>query len=136
MYKITLLSLAIPLSSFTATVNAKPITQQMTACGDHEIKTISTNCKNQTTSFSLGYQLKKYANSGSILNIENPTTRNISIDQVELYKANKQRCELDSWSPDGETIYAKSNFEVMTSECKPQQIRKAVFVIGKQRYVF
>lgn len=133
MDKIALLALAVSLSILTVTTNAKPITQQMTSCGG---QTISTNCKNQATAFTLGYQLKKYANSGTSLIISNPTTRHISIDQVEFYKTQNQRCELDSWSPDGETIYAKSDFEVMTSECKPQQIRKAVFVIGKQRYVF
>lgn len=133
MYKITILTLAVSLCTLTVTVNAKPITQQMISCGG---QTISTNCKNQAIAFTLGYQLKKYANSGTLLSIYNPTTRHISIDQVELYNAQNQRCELDSWGPDGESMYAKSNFEVMTSECKPQQIGKTVFVVGNKRYVF
>lgn len=133
MDKIALLALAVSLCTLALTTNAKPITQQMISCGG---QTISTNCKNQATAFTLGYQLKKYANSGTSLSISNPTTRHIKIDQVELYNTQKQRCELDSWGPDGETIYAKSNFEVMTSVCKPQQIGKTVFVVGNKRYVF
>ncbi|MCS4298906.1 MULTISPECIES: hypothetical protein [Acinetobacter] len=132
MDKIALLALAVSLCTLTVTTNAKQITQQMITCGG---QTISTNCKNQATAFTLGYQLKKYDNSGTSLNISNPTSRNISIDQIEVYNTQNQRCELDSWGPDGETIYAKDSFEVMTSECKPQGIRKTIFVIGNKRYV-
>jgi len=120
MYNFTLLASALALSSLAFTVQAKPVTQQMHACNSNNTRTISTHCKNQAASFTLRYNIKPYGDYGSVLRIENPTSRNIRI----------------YWGPDGETIYAKSYFKVMTGDCRPERILQYVFIQGNKRYIF
>jgi len=116
-----LLTALLTLSCCALNIQAKPITQKMYSCKSNSdsIRTISTNCKNPAAGFSLG-----------------STRHNIEIDRIELFDALNQPCELDSWGPEGETISAKSHFNVMISECKPEHIFKYVLIQGNKRYVF
>ncbi len=138
MHPSVLLTALLTLSCCALNIQAKPITQKMYSCKSNSdsIRTISTNCKNPAAGFSLGYSVKKYGDHGSLLRIENPTRHNIEIDRIELFDALNQPCELDSWGPEGETISAKSHFNVMISECKPEHIFKYVLIQGNKRYVF
>lgn len=136
MHHLVLLTASLIVSCCALSIQAKPVTQQMYACKSDNIRTISTNCKNPTAGFTLGYSLENYGDHGSLLKIENPTGRNIEIDRIELFDGFNQQCELDSWGPEGETISAKSYFNVMSSECKPERILKHVFIQGNKRYVF
>jgi hypothetical protein len=136
MHNFILLASVLALSSLAFTVQAKPVTQQMHACNSNNTRTISTNCKNQAAGFTLRYNIKPYGDYGSVLRIENPTSRNIRIYRVELLDGYNEQCGLDNWGPDGETIYAKSYFKVMTGDCKPERILQYVFIQGNKRYVF
>jgi hypothetical protein len=49
---------------------------------------------------------------------------------MELFDGFNQQCELDSWGLEGETISAKSYFNVIISECEPERILKYVFIKG------
>lgn len=138
MHPSVILAASFTLFCCALNIQAKPITQEMYSCksNSHNIRTISTNCKNPAAGFSLSYSVEKYGDHGSLLKIENPTRHNIEIDRIELFDALNQPCELDSWGPEGETISAKSYFNVMSSECKPEHIFKFVLTQGNKRYVF
>ena len=138
MHKFILLASALALSSLTVSVQAKPTTVQMHACNSnsHNIRTISTNCKNQAAGFTLRYSIKPFGDYGSVLKIENPSSRNISVYRVELLDGYDEECGLYTWREDGETIYAKSHLNIRTAECKPERILKYVFIQGNKRYVY
>lgn len=136
MHKFILLASALALSSVAVSVQAKPTTMQMYACNSNNIRTISTNCKNPATGFTLRYSIKPFGDYGSVLKIENPTSRNIRIHLVELLDGYDEECGLYTWSEGGETIYAKSHLNIRTAECKPERILKYVFTQGNKRYVF
>lgn len=138
MRNLVLLTAALAFSSFAFSVQAKPVTQQMHACNssNNDIRTISTHCKNQAAGFTLRYSITQYGDYGSLLKVFNPTSRNIKIYRIELLDGFNEQCQLDSWGPDGETIYAKSYFKVITGDCKPERILQYVFIQGNKRYVF
>lgn len=133
MKNILLLTMSAVVATFTVQAQAKPVTVNMQYCGNEYVHSISTNCKNKAASFTLGYVLDTYGPNQTSLTMYNPTTRDIFIDRIELYSRNKQ-CEIDSWGPDGDTIGAKSQFNVFTTECRPNSITKLVFIVGNKRY--
>lgn len=135
MKNILLLTMSAVLATLTVQAQAKPVTVNMQYCGGESTRTISTNCKNQAAGFTIRYDLKSQDQNNSVLTIHNPKSRNIFIDWVELY-SRKNQCEIDSWGPDGETIYAKNSFNALFYDCKPNSINKFVFIAGNKRYTY
>jgi hypothetical protein len=52
------------------------------------------------------------------------------MDRIALFDGFNQQWELDNWGPEGETISAKSYFNVIASECESERILKYVFIKG------
>lgn len=135
MKNILALAFTTVLATLTVQAQAKPVTVKMQHCGGNSVRTISTDCKNQTTNFTIGYELKNQGQNNLVLTIHNPKSRDIFIDWVDLYSRNKQ-CEIDSWGPDGQTIDAKNHFYALFYQCKPENISKFVFHVGNKRYTY
>ncbi|WP_353171876.1 hypothetical protein [Acinetobacter rudis] len=135
MKNILALAFTTVLATLTVQAQAKPVTIKMQHCGNEYVHSISTNCKNKAASFTLGYVLDPYGSNQTSLTMYNPTSHDIFIDRIELYSRNRQ-CEIDSWGPDGDTIDAKGQFNVFTTECRPESITKLVFIVGNKRYTY